>query len=77
MNELVEIFRADSLVAADKIVTVVLNPEGIRASVIDKNDREFPGAGQSGGYFVAVEDSKKERALELIDEAVKNGVITE
>lgn len=77
MNELVEVYRAESLVEADKIVTVVLNPEGIEASVVDKNDREFPGAGQPGGYYVTVEESKKERALELIDEAVKNGVVAD
>jgi len=75
-QELVEVYQADSIVAADKIVTVVLNPEGIEATVLDKNDREFPGIGQSGGYFVAVEESKRERALQLIDEAIKNGVVT-
>lgn len=75
-EELVEVYRAGSAVEADKIVTVVLNPEGIEASVLDRNDREFPGIGQSGGYFVAVDESQKERALQLIDEAVKNGVVT-
>ena len=75
-EELVEVYRAESYVEADKLVRVVLNPEGVEARVIDRNDREFPGAGQSGGYFVAVEESKKERALQLIDEAVKNGVIS-
>lgn len=75
-EELVEVYRAGSAVEADKIVTVVLNPEGIEASVLDRNDREFPGVGQPGGYYVAVDESQKDRARELIDEAVKNGVVS-
>jgi hypothetical protein len=76
-GELVEVYRSDSFVGADRIVRVVLAPEGVEAEVIDRNDREFPGAGQPGGYFVAVKADQREQAQALIAEAKENGLLTE
>jgi hypothetical protein len=76
-GELVEVFRADTFLLADKIARVVLNAEGLEASVIDRTDHELPGVGQPGGYFVVVDAVQRERAVGLIEEARTNGLITE
>jgi hypothetical protein len=74
-DELVEVFQTDSLIAAQKVLDVILVPEGIRAVLHERRDRMFPGAGKPGGVFIAVATEDKERAVALIAEAEANGFL--
>jgi hypothetical protein len=76
-DDLVEIFQADALISAQKIVDVVLAPGGVEAQIHDRKDRALPGVGQPGGYFIAVPQSQREKAVGLIDEARENGFLDE
>jgi hypothetical protein len=74
-TDVVEVYRTESTIVAQKIVDVILIPDGINAVVHDRSDRAFPGIGQPGGWFVAVPGLQREEALRLIGEAMDNGFI--
>lgn len=76
-DDFVEVFQADALIAAQKIVDVVLAPGGIQAQIHDRKDQALLGAGQPGGFFIAVPTSLREKAVGLIDEARENGFLDE
>jgi hypothetical protein len=74
-DNLVEIFHTNDLAAAQEIVVVVLQPEGIEAVVHDRKDMAFPASGQPGGFYIAVPGTQREKAIGLIDEARENGFL--
>ena len=74
-EDFVEVFHTDSLVEAQKMVDVLLAPEGIEASVHDRQDMAFPGVGQPGGFYIAVPAEHREKAIRLIDEARDGGFV--
>jgi hypothetical protein len=74
-ENLVEVFRTDSPIAAQKVLDVILMPEGIRAVLHDREARMFPGAGKPGGVFIAVASEDRDRAIALITEAEQNGFL--
>ena len=74
---IVEVFQADSELAAQQIVDVVLGPGGVEAQIHDRKDQALPGVGQPGGFFIAVPVSQREKAVGLIDEARENGFLDE
>ncbi len=74
-DDIVEIFHTDDPLAAQKIVDVVLVPEGIDATLHDRKDAVFPATGQPGGVYIAVPVAQREKAVGLIDEARENGFL--
>jgi hypothetical protein len=76
-DDFVEVFQADGMISAQKIVDVVLAPGGVEAQIHDRKDQALPGIGQPGGYFIAVPESQREKAVGLIDEARENGFLDE
>jgi len=76
-DDLVEVFQTDALISAQKIVDVVLAPGGVEAQIHDRKDQALPGVGQPGGFFIAVPQSQREKAVGLIDEARENGFLDE
>ncbi len=71
----VEVWIAPSTVVAQKILDVLLTPEGIEATVHDRRDAMFPSEGEPGGYYVAVRADQADRAREILDEARRNGFL--
>jgi hypothetical protein len=71
----VEVYRAASTQSAQKILDVLLAPEGIEAMVHDRRDSMFPGVGEPGAYFVAARADQADRAREILDEAQRNGFL--
>jgi hypothetical protein len=76
-DDYVEVFRSDGLIAAQKIVDVILAPGGIEAQIHDRKDLALAGIGQPGAFFIAVPASQREKAVGLIDEARENGFLDE
>jgi hypothetical protein len=74
-TDIVEVFEASAMHAAQKIVDVILLPEGIEANLHDRSDHAFPAEGQPGAYFISVPVTQEARARELLEEAMKNGFL--
>ena len=74
-TDIVEVFEASTLAAAQKILDVLLLPEGIEVDLHDRSDHAFPTEGQPGGYFIAVPLAQAARAREVLSEAMKNGFL--
>jgi hypothetical protein len=74
-GDLTEVFHTDSPIAAQKVLDVLLRPEGIGAVVHERRDRMFPGAGKPGGVYIAVAASDRDRAVALLEEALANGFL--
>jgi hypothetical protein len=74
-GDLVEVFQTDSLIAAQKVLDVILGPEGIKAVLHERRDQMFPGAGKPGAVFIAVASADRGRAVALIEEAEQNGFL--
>jgi hypothetical protein len=73
--DFVEVYHAESLMAAQKIVDVLLTPEGIPAQLRDRIDQVFPSVAQPGGVYIAVPSGRREQALAVLDEARENGYL--
>ncbi|HKA88170.1 MAG TPA: DUF2007 domain-containing protein [Haliangiales bacterium] len=71
----IEVYQARSTMAAEKILDVLLLPEGIEATIHDRRPIMFPGVGEPGVYFVAVHADQADRAREILDEAQRNGFL--
>jgi len=75
-GEFVEIYQAESQIAAQKIVDVLLGPEGIEVMLHDRLNVVAPApAGQAGGFFIAVPADQRERAVTILEEAKDNGYL--
>ena len=74
-TDIVEVFVASTLAAGQKILDVLLLPEGIEADLHDRSDHVFPAEGQPGAYFIAVPLTQETRAREVLSEAMKNGFL--
>ena len=74
-GEYVEVYHTDSTIVAQKILDVLLLPEGLRALVHDRKEQMFPGQGLPGGVFIAVAQEQEDAARELIAEAHENGFL--
>lgn len=73
---LVEVFRAESQAAAERVCAVIL--DGLECFVRDRSSRAFPTDSMGKGLsFVAVPGEHVERALTLIKDAVQDGALTE
>ncbi len=76
-EDFVEIFVTDSTMTAQKIIDVLLAPEGIEVRLHDRKDQAFPSVGQPGGVFIAVPEGQRDKAVGLLDEARENGYLNE
>jgi hypothetical protein len=74
-SDFVEIYHADSRIAAQKIIDVILAPEGVETMVHDRLAEHLPGMGLPGGVYIAVPDDQREKAVGLLDEARENGFL--
>jgi hypothetical protein len=74
-EDFVEIYHAESQMAAQKIVDVLLTPAEIPVRIHDRIDQAFPSVGQPGGVFIAVPADQRERALAILDEAREDGYL--
>jgi hypothetical protein len=74
-DDYVEVFQTDSTIAAQKVLDVLLVPEGIKAVLRDRKSENFPGAGLPGSLFIAVHRDDLERATGILDEARENGFL--
>jgi hypothetical protein len=73
--EYVEVFHTDSTIVAQKILDLLLVPEGVRAQLHDRKEGMFPGQGLPGGVYIAVVKEQEDAARELIGEALENGFL--
>lgn len=74
-EEFVEVYRTESPIVSQKVLDLVLGPEGIEGVVHDRKEAMFVGVGKPGGYFIAVPKEQQARAAELIAEAEQNGFL--
>jgi hypothetical protein len=74
-QDFVEIYQAGSPIAAQKIVDVLLAPEGIEVMLHDRMNVVAPADSQTGGVFIAVPAEQREKAVALLDEARENGYL--
>ncbi len=74
-RDFVEVYGTSSTHVPQKILDVLLAPEGIEATIHDRANGMFPTAGEPGGYFVAVSGDQAERARQIIAEALRNGFL--
>ena len=74
-TDIVEVFEASTLAAGQKILDVLLLPEGIEADLHDRSDHAFPAEGQPGAHFIAVPLPQEARAREVLSEAMNNGFL--
>jgi hypothetical protein len=74
-EDFVEIYHTDSLMAAQKIIDVLLTPAGIAVQIHDRIDQAFPSLGKAGGVFIAVQADLREKALAILDEAREDGFL--
>jgi hypothetical protein len=73
-----EVFESDSVIEAQRIVDVILRPQGIDAVLHDRTSHAFPApATMAGGVFVAVLSEQVRKARELISEACEAGYVSE
>ena len=76
-EEYVEVYRATSPIAQQKILDTLFVPEGIHALVHDRMDQMLPGTGQPGGFYIAVSTAHRERAVAILEDASSNGFLDE
>ncbi len=74
-RDFVEIYHAQSAIAAQKIVDVILAPEGIEVMLHDRVNVVAPASSQFGGVYIAVPSEQREKAVGLLDEARENGYL--
>ena len=74
-GEYVEVYHTDSTIVAQKILDVLLLPEGVQALVHDRKEGMFPGQGLPGAVYIAVLKEQEDAARELIGEAHENGFL--
>jgi hypothetical protein len=74
-DDVVEVFEAESIFAAQRIADTLLIPEGIDAQVVDRTAHELPGVGQPGSVVVFVPPDQRVKALAIIEEARANGYL--
>ena len=68
-DDFVEVYEADSAADADRIVHVVLSPEGIECVIHDRISRSFPAPSTtSGEASVAVPTKDRDRAIAVLRE---------
>ena len=68
-GDYVEVHRSDDQGEALRIVDTVLRPAGIEAVIHDRMDHALPApASQPGGYFIAVPEADRDRAIDLIED---------
>jgi hypothetical protein len=68
-DDFVEVYEADSAADADRIVHLVLSPEGIECILHDRITRSFPAPSTtSGEASIAVPVKDKDRAIALLRE---------
>jgi len=68
-GDYVEVHRADDQAEALRIVDTVLLPAGIQAVIHDRTDHALLApASQPGGYFIAVPEADRDRAIDLIED---------
>jgi hypothetical protein len=68
-DDFVEIYETDSPTEAERIVDVVLRPEGIEAVLHDRMSHAFPApSSEPGNIAVAVPNEQREQAQQLLDE---------
>jgi len=77
-NELIEVFRCTDEALARMAIDEVLEPAGIPADIHNRSSHAFPApASMSGGFFVAVPHARAREAIELLDSAQEDGVLSE
>jgi hypothetical protein len=74
-DSLVEVYRTDSRLVAQKVLDTLFAPESIFVAVHDRLDAMLPGSGQPGGLYLAVERADRERAVAILTEAHQNGYL--
>ena len=77
-EEMVEVYRCNSELEADRILVEVLEPEGIATYVRSRASHALPAPdSEAGAYFLAVPAGDAERARELLADARDDEVIDE
>ncbi|HEY2743499.1 MAG TPA: hypothetical protein VGL86_02710 [Polyangia bacterium] len=75
-DDMVEVFRAGNLMAAQAAIDEVLEPLGIDGFVHDRTSHALPAPdAMPGGYFVAVPIGRQSEAIAALQEAVTDGAI--
>ncbi len=74
-RDFVEIFQAESAITAQKIVDVLLAPEGIEVMLHDRMNVVAPAGTQFGGVYIAVPAEQRDQAIGILDEARANGYL--
>ncbi len=75
MDDIVEVFHTESPFAAQKVLDVILVPEGIDAVIHDRRTTMLPSVASAGGVTITVARQHAERASALIAEAEANGFL--
>lgn len=72
-DNMVEVYRCNSEMEADRALVEVLEPEGIEGFRRTRMSRALPApAAEPGSYFIAVYASQAGRARELLAEALED-----
>lgn len=72
-----EVFETDSVTEAQRIVDVILRPQGIDAILHDRTSHALPApAAMSGSVFVAVLSGQVRSARQMLAEACESGYIS-
>jgi hypothetical protein len=75
--DFLEIYHTDSTVEAGRILEVVLRPQGVEGVLHDRMDHAMPApTAQPGEVAIAVPADQRDQALEILKEAVENGVVS-
>lgn len=75
-SDLVEIYRADSDIAASVVMDEILGPAGIRAYRHDRRSHALPApASMPGEIGIAVSMARADEARTLLREALRDGVL--
>lgn len=75
-EEMVEVYRCNSTMEADRAIVEVLEADGIEAYRRSRVSSSLPApASEPGNYFIAVEASEAARAQALLEQALTDGVL--
>ncbi len=77
-DELIEVLRCTDQAEAQMAVDEVLEPAGIAADIHNRSSHAFPApASMSGAFFVAVPRARAQEAIEMLNEAQEEGIISD
>jgi hypothetical protein len=77
-DETVEVFRSRDLALAQIAIDEVLTPAGIPAAIHNRTSTMIPApATLQGGYFVAVPRDRAAEAVDALEAAQDEGVLSE